>query len=566
MILYDNRDIRQVLLRKSGSVVWTRNVLGTASLSSILCLVLLLHPELKEACQVSITMGRIYATIIGFCVVLRTGMAFNRYFDSVAEVQLMFSKWRDAFATLMSFFEASIEEYQRHGNVEMVEVLIASKAKLLHWFSLLTAFAVQRLQSQEEEEDFDFEDDGAERDASTLLPPMDIRSQLMNRFQTESTHSFRPTSVRVSLLQRQGHSVMMPEKPQSFVQKRVSTAVVAGSDTGASSYVAACFEPPTQADAAGADRATNATSSSADEAAAEEAAAAGLSTFSLRPEAIAARRSDREYDSMGLPIASGRSPKVTQHRFQPGNRSAASTRGVSLTASTVASESHVKVLGKITAHEKRQIVNSSDPMFTVLKWILLEISLLSIQKHLLIAGPILARIYQELSNGMLGFFSALKIADVPFPFPFAQVLQWAMFYFFALCPFLVLNDVPTGYMGLSTSWASVLLNFLACMSFACLNEVAIELEDPFGDDDNDYPVHVQQWSLVYALEDCFFQSVRFAGFPTISRSSTLARAGEISSREPSSWSEQQLRFQQGQRCRSRNKVRRHPPKTMSSRH
>lgn len=32
----------------------------------------------------------------------------------------------------------------------------------------------------------------------------------------------------------------------------------------------------------------------------------------------------------------------------------------------------------------------------------------------------------------------------------------------------------------------------------------MELEDPFGDDDNDYPVNLQQWQVVCDLEDCFF--------------------------------------------------------------
>ena len=37
--------------------------------------------------------------------------------------------------------------------------------------------------------------------------------------------------------------------------------------------------------------------------------------------------------------------------------------------------------------------------------------------------PVLSRVYQELSNGMLGFNQSLKLADVPFPFIFAQILE-----------------------------------------------------------------------------------------------------------------------------------------------
>ena len=35
--------------------------------------------------------------------------------------------------------------------------------------------------------------------------------------------------------------------------------------------------------------------------------------------------------------------------------------------------------------------------------------------------PILSRVYQELSNAMLGFNSAMKVATTPFPFPYAQL-------------------------------------------------------------------------------------------------------------------------------------------------
>eukprot|EP00971_Amphidinium_carterae_P111924 2216896-Amphidinium_carterae.1 len=50
----------------------------------------------------------------------------------------------------------------------------------------------------------------------------------------------------------------------------------------------------------------------------------------------------------------------------------------------------------------------------------------------------------------------------------------------------------------------LLLNFAACMGYAAVNEIAIELEEPFGFDVNDYPVHSQQNLIVQAMEDTYF--------------------------------------------------------------
>eukprot|EP00971_Amphidinium_carterae_P009955 196514-Amphidinium_carterae.1 len=44
---------------------------------------------------------------------------------------------------------------------------------------------------------------------------------------------------------------------------------------------------------------------------------------------------------------------------------------------------------------------------------------------------------QELSNGMLGFNNSLKIADVPFPFPYAQLLTLALVAFSCFIPVYV---------------------------------------------------------------------------------------------------------------------------------
>ena len=83
-------------------------------------------------------------------------------------------------------------------------------------------------------------------------------------------------------------------------------------------------------------------------------------------------------------------------------------------------------------------------------WIIWDLA--SVMKDLDTAPPIQSRMYQahltcqkvhlltlgvgqqELSNGMLGFNNCLKIADVPFPLPFAQLLLLLLVAFSLLIP------------------------------------------------------------------------------------------------------------------------------------
>jgi len=92
------------------------------------------------------SVARIYATLLGFVIVFRTTMALGRFYEGVSLVQMMFSKWRDAFIQLCAFAECSIAQHAAAGKVDDVEQLLLSKARLLHWFSLLSALAVQELQ------------------------------------------------------------------------------------------------------------------------------------------------------------------------------------------------------------------------------------------------------------------------------------------------------------------------------------------------------------------------------------------------------------------------------------
>merc|ERR1719392_125561 len=104
-------------------------------------------------------------------------------------------------------------------------------------------------------------------------------------------------------------------------------------------------------------------------------------------------------------------------------------------------------------------------------WIVFRLA--KISSDIDIPPPIQSRIYQELSNGMLGFNQAMKIADVPFPFPYAQLLLVLLTLYVCIIPV---------YMVCFTQSAigAPVLSFLLFEGIWGINETAKELENPFG--------------------------------------------------------------------------------------
>lgn len=127
--------------------------------------------------------------------------------------------------------------------------------------------------------------------------------------------------------------------------------------------------------------------------------------------------------------------------------------------------------------------------------------MLSVRKYLLIGAPILSRVYQELETGMLSYTRAKIVSHVPFPFPLTQVIYYCLYIFLVLCPFIVRASLDEPEPNLIKTWSMLALNFFLCAGYACLNEIAVELEQPFGHEANNWPLHVQHWRIDADLED-----------------------------------------------------------------
>lgn len=111
--------------------------------------------------------------------------------------------------------------------------------------------------------------------------------------------------------------------------------------------------------------------------------------------------------------------------------------------------------------------------------------------------PILTRAFQELSRGIVELRQAQEICDIPFPFPYAQMVALMLIMTTFITP-LVSSLIME-----STTMVSM-LSFLSIFLLWSVNFIAAELECPFGNDANDLPVpHLQKEmnsSLMMLLE------------------------------------------------------------------
>lgn len=149
-------------------------------------------------------------------------------------------------------------------------------------------------------------------------------------------------------------------------------------------------------------------------------------------------------------------------------------------------EEEVKVLEKV-----------SDKVNTVCLWIIQDTMLELRAKVLDAPPPIVVRPLAAISSGMLGFHQAHKIAVVPFPFPFAQIVSILLVVLYISLPFYL--DVFT-----KNILFTPLMSFVLPMCYSGLNQVSIELESPFLQCANDIEVESINESFIQELEDTLF--------------------------------------------------------------
>lgn len=154
--------------------------------------------------------------------------------------------------------------------------------------------------------------------------------------------------------------------------------------------------------------------------------------------------------------------------------------------------SYLKVVGQLSEEHRKTLLRTEAKVDLVHSWIIEGVALAALKGYILTQPPILSRVYQELSNGMLGYNQAYKIALVQFPFAFAQMLTLFLVVFLMCCPLVVF--VFTGGEVLSPG-----LTFITVIGFWGIHEIAVEIENPFGVDSNHLPLATLHETMVNAL-------------------------------------------------------------------
>jgi len=95
-----------------------------------------------------------------------------------------------------------------------------------------------------------------------------------------------------------------------------------------------------------------------------------------------------------------------------------------------------------------------------------------------IPPPILSRSFQEAANGMVAFNDAIKLSSVPFPWPYAQTCDCLLLIHFMLTPLVVAH-------WFTSPWWAGIFTFVTVFILWVLNSIAVEIENPFGSDEND---------------------------------------------------------------------------------
>mmetsp|Transcript_2091 Transcript_2091/g.3816 ORF Transcript_2091/g.3816 Transcript_2091/m.3816 type:complete len:428 (-) Transcript_2091:130-1413(-) len=157
------------------------------------------------------------------------------------------------------------------------------------------------------------------------------------------------------------------------------------------------------------------------------------------------------------------------------------------------------VLAEPTEDEIDLLLVATDKVNAVYLWIIQGISEEIRAKTLDAPPPIVSRVFQEISNGKLGFCQAHKVAMVPFPFPFAQMVSSLLVVLYILFPIYLEQFTANKYM-------TAVLAFIVPLCYCGLNRVAVELEEPFGTDWNDVDIEVRHEEFLWMLIDVLRQA------------------------------------------------------------
>ena len=83
---------------------------------------------------------------------------------------------------------------------------------------------------------------------------------------------------------------------------------------------------------------------------------------------------------------------------------------------------------------------------------------------------------ERITDSIENFQAACRLVFVPMPFPYAQVVKFVIVLFCGVTPFSIVDHVH---------WVTPFASFLLAMLFLAVEEIGVEIEDPFGRKESD---------------------------------------------------------------------------------
>ena len=381
---------------------------------------------------------QVYAFVIGFLVVLRTNHALARFMEARGAVEQMQSKWADA-ALMLQAFDGVAGGEPASGAKDAGRRFgsDAFVAKMVHLLSLLHALALQQLRGD-----------------------ADVRNLVVARRRRGDGADLAPAAARARASEETADAASAEGQPAA----------------GA----------PTDRDVVTGTR-TNGDGDDDD----------AVVRVSLPGEAFARRAPRRSARDLGG--AFYRAANAAEARADRGKLlSAFSLTEADDVWHACCAATPLAVVGGVDDGELAALRRlDCDRAYLVMSWIQSHIvARAEDAEGLRVPPPVLSRVHQTLSDGMLGFNQADKLAKTPFPMPYAQMLTVLLLVFNVTLPVMIAGNVDA-------LWLAVAVNVVSVVAYQGLNETARELEDPFK------PTHANDLGLPQ-LQAMFNSKVRAA--------------------------------------------------------
>ena len=454
----------------------------------------------------------VLAMVLGFSLVIRIQIAYQRFWEGTSMCHLAAAKWGDAAMQVFAFDEASKDAFAETG--------FEFRMLILHYTSLMTACALIDIRRDDEDLQapmtVNYEDPYmframVENKGGTPAPEeaarrvsLENEMELDKIIQSGALPGTVPTTERSTpLTHTSGRDGAVPlqkmlqtrrnlqahqkdpinsfapvlskaqgKRPASFGTSALDLRcrnTVSASSPGHSGASGAAQPVARRQSCLPCFRRTPATVPSSGTA---PSARDGKSTSGVE-------ESSRLDDGASVRERTGR---PTEERLRRGSASnteylnaAIFMRASIKTKQRLARANQFDVVGGVSQAEIDILSNVApgDRAYVVQTWIVRLMTNRLAAGGLAIPPPLLSRTYQVLSDGTAAAMQARKVSHVAFPFPLRQLLVLLLGVFIVLAPICIASFMR------SVELVGV-LSFFVCLGYTALNETAAELENPFG--------------------------------------------------------------------------------------